>query len=118
MTRDLQIMTGLVTTIDLCLNQYKCELYAPDLSLTQAPPFSSGCQHGRAIFFEGERWTMHWKNNARYTVGLSQNALILLRSSFGTSRNGYILRLARATIYFTISMNSIGPDWRQSLTVL
>src|SRR6218665_4088362 len=23
------------------------------------------------LCFEGELWTMHWKNNARYTVGLS-----------------------------------------------
>src|SRR6218665_3711488 len=35
---DLQIMTKLKTSMGLCLNQSKCEVYAPDLSLTQESP--------------------------------------------------------------------------------
>ena len=107
MAHDLQIMTELETSMGLCLNQSKCQVYAPDLSLTQEPPFSAFTKLDVAMvellgapLFRGralddaleEQCVVHRRAVDRLQKLPSQSALILLRSYFGTSRMGYILR--------------------------
>src|SRR6218665_1972712 len=100
-------MTELETSMVLCLNQSKCEVYAPDLSLTQDPPFSAFTKVDVAMvellcapLFRGralddaleEQCAVHRRAVDRLHKLPSQSVLILLRSSFGTSRMGCILR--------------------------
>src|SRR6218665_1479365 len=106
-SRDVDVLSGLGLKLGLCLNASKCEVLAPGflgevlpglsgyprvemsaLTLLVAPLF-----HGVALDGSlGEQCDVHRRALDRMRGLPTQNALILLRSSFGASRLNYLLR--------------------------
>src|SRR6218665_3289897 len=103
---DIEVVAELDTTMGLVLNQSKCEIYASDLSRSQTAPFLNYTQVKAAELellgaplFRGEaldaaleeQCTIHRRSMIRLQKLPSQSALILMQSSFGVPRIGYLL---------------------------
>ena len=121
-SRDVDILSGLGLKLGLCLNPSKCEVLAPGflgevlpglsgyprvemsaLTLLGAPLF-----HGVALDGSlGDQCEVHRRALDRMRGLPTQNALVLLRSSFGASRLNYLLRCSPCFVAIVSTNSSI-----------